>query len=92
VARAIPMLGAPSQGQLRTALRACGAIRYHLKNFRAQGRVLRDATIPPDNNIAEASLRRVALGRSNFLFVGNEDAGNNFAVLSRWSHLARSTA
>lgn len=35
---------------------------------------------PPDNNIAEASLRRVALGRSNYLF-GNEDAGKNFAVL-----------
>ena len=29
----------------------------------------------------EASLRRVALGRSNYLFFGNEDAGNNFVVL-----------
>ena len=39
------------------------------------------ATIPPDNNIAEASLRRLALGRSNFLFVGHEDAGHNIAGL-----------
>jgi transposase len=42
---------------------------------------LRDATIPPDNNIAEASLRRIALGRSNYLFFGNEEAGKNFALL-----------
>ena len=57
------------------------AIRYLLRNFRELGRFLRYASIPPDNNIAEASLRRVALGRSNYLFFGNEDAGNNFAVL-----------
>lgn len=57
------------------------AIRYLLKNFRELGRFLRYATIPPDNNKAEAGLRRVALGRSNFLFVGNEDAGHDLAVL-----------
>jgi transposase len=57
------------------------AIRYLLRNFRELGRFLRYATIPPDNNVAEASLRRVALGRSNYLFFGNEDAGKNFAVL-----------
>jgi transposase len=57
------------------------AIRYILRNFRELGRFLRFASIPPDNNIAEASLRRVALGRKNFLFVGNEDAGHDLAVL-----------
>lgn len=57
------------------------AIRYLLRNFRELGRFLRFATIPPDNNPAEAGLRRVALGRSNFLFVGNEDAGHDLAVL-----------
>lgn len=57
------------------------AIRYLLRNWRALGCFLRHATIPPDNNIAEASLRRVALGRSNFLFVGHKDAGENLAVL-----------
>jgi transposase len=57
------------------------AIGYLLRHFRALGCFLRYASIPPDNNIAEASLRRVALGRSNFLFVGNEDAGNNLAIL-----------
>jgi transposase len=57
------------------------AIRYLLKNFRELGRFLRYATLPPDNNPAEAALRRVALGRSNFLFVGHEDAGHDLAVL-----------
>jgi transposase len=37
------------------------AIRYLLRNFRELGRFLRFASIPPDNNIAEASLRRVAV-------------------------------
>jgi transposase len=57
------------------------AIRYLIRHFRELGRFLRYASIPPDNNVAEASLRRVALGRSNFLFVGHQDAGKNLAVL-----------
>src|SRR5262245_8418728 len=57
------------------------AIRYLLKNFRELGRFLRFASIPPDNNAAEAGLRRVALGRKNFLFVGGEAQGHNLAVL-----------
>jgi transposase len=57
------------------------AIRYLIKNFRELGRFLHYASIPPDNNIAEAALRRVALGRKNFLFVGGEHPGHNLAVL-----------
>jgi transposase len=57
------------------------AVNYIVKNFRALGCFLRYASIPPDNNIAESPLRRVALGRANFLFVGNEDSGHDFAVL-----------
>ena len=57
------------------------AIRYLLNNFRALGQFLRHATIPLDNNVAEAALRRVALGRSNFLFVGPDKNGEDLAVL-----------
>lgn len=39
------------------------------------------AELPPDNNRAEAALRRVAQGRKVFLFVGNEAAGENLAIL-----------
>ena len=52
-----------------------------LRNFRVPGRLLRFATIPPDNNCAEAALRQVALGRKNFFVVGNEEAGHDLAVL-----------
>ena len=57
------------------------AIRYLLKNHRALSCFLRHATVPLDNNPAEASLRRAALGRVNYLFFGNENAGHDFAVL-----------
>ncbi len=57
------------------------AIRYLLRNFRALGCFLRYATIPPDNNPAEAGLRRIAVGRSNYLFVGHKESGEDHAVL-----------
>jgi transposase len=57
------------------------AARYILKNFRELGRYLGDVALAIDNNAAERALRRVALGRKNFLFVGNEQAGQNLAVL-----------
>lgn len=57
------------------------AVRYALNNHRALTRFTADARVPPDNNRSEAALRVVALGRKNFLFVGNEDAGDNIAGL-----------
>jgi transposase len=57
------------------------AIRYGLNNWDYLGRFLDDARIPLDNNASERSLRRVALGRKNFLFVGDVDAGTSIAGL-----------
>lgn len=57
------------------------AVRYALNNHRALTRFTTNSSIPPDNNRSEAALRVVALGRKNFLFVGNEDAGDNIAGL-----------
>lgn len=57
------------------------AIGYALNNHRALTRFTTDARLPPDNNRSEAALRIVALGRKNYLFVGNEDAGINIAGL-----------
>ncbi len=37
--------------------------------------------MPLDNNASERSLRRIALGRKNFLFVGGVDAGGSIAGL-----------
>lgn len=57
------------------------ASRYIVNNFRELGLFLRAASVPVDNNAAESSLRRVALGRKNFLFVGNAEAGERLAGL-----------
>lgn len=57
------------------------AISYILGNWKELTRFLDDVRIPPDNNQSEAALRIVALGRKNFLFVGDEDAGKNIAGL-----------
>jgi len=37
--------------------------------------------VPLDNNASERSLRRVALGRKNYLFVGDVEAGASIAGL-----------
>jgi transposase len=56
-------------------------IRYALRQWPELTVFLDDPNVPPDNNRSEAALRVVALGRKNFLFVGNEDAGDNIAGL-----------
>lgn len=57
------------------------AISYALNQWPTLLRFLDDVRIPVDNNRSEGALRVVALGRKNFLFVGDEDAGENLAVL-----------
>jgi len=57
------------------------AFTYARNSWSALGRFLDDAAIPLDNNASEAALRRVALGRKNYLFVGDVDAGDHIGVL-----------
>jgi transposase len=57
------------------------ALRYATNQWVHLGRFLADAGIPLDNNESESALRRVALGRKNFLFVGNDVAGEHLAGL-----------
>ena len=56
-------------------------ISYALENWEHLQVFLSDVNVPVDNNASERALRIVALGRTNFLFVGNEDAGQNLAML-----------
>ena len=56
-------------------------IRYALNQWSELGRFLDDARVPLDNNASERSLRRVALGRKNHLFVGDVEAGTSIAGL-----------
>lgn len=57
------------------------ALSYATKQWDALTRFVEDARLPLDNNRSEAALRKAALGRKNFLFVGHEAAGENLAGL-----------
>jgi transposase len=57
------------------------AIKYAVNQWDALSLFLTDAAVPLDNNQSERALRVCALGRKNFLFVGNDAAGENLAGL-----------
>ncbi len=52
----------------------CGLIP-HLKNY------TNHAFARMDNNVAERAVRPLAIGRKNWLFVGNEDGGESAAII-----------
>ena len=54
--------------------------RYILKHQTELRRFLDDGTLPPDNNLAEGVLRRIALLRKNRLFYVAENGGKNLAT------------
>lgn len=51
------------------------AIDYSLSNWTALTQFLDDGNVPIDNNAAENSVRPLAVGRRNWLFVGSQQAG-----------------
>lgn len=57
------------------------ALDYALKNHLALERYLEDGRLAIDNNAVERALRCVAVGRKNWVFVGNEEGGERAAVL-----------
>lgn len=56
------------------------AIQYSLNHEQALRRFLDDGRLPLSNNISERELRRQALGRRNWLFVGSDDGAKVNAV------------
>lgn len=57
------------------------AIRYALNQWEALGRYTDDGQLAIDNNAAERSLRGIAIGRKNWLFVGSERGGHTAATI-----------
>jgi transposase len=57
------------------------AIGYALGQWKELTLFLTDPHLPIDNNASERALRVCALGRKNFLFVGNDQPGENLAGL-----------
>jgi transposase len=57
------------------------AIRYANNQWEELGVFLDDERVPLDNNGSERALRRVALGRKNYLFVHDVERGASLAGL-----------
>lgn len=57
------------------------ALAYAVNQWPYLLRFLDDVRIPVDNNRSERAMKVVALGRKNFMFVGDEDSGQNLAGL-----------
>lgn len=57
------------------------AVNYALKNWAALTRYCEDGGLAIDNNHTERSLRGIAVGRRNWLFVGSDRGGKTMAIL-----------
>ena len=57
------------------------AIQYNLNHWRALNNYLADGRLSIDNNIAERSIRPIAIGRKNYLFFGSDDGGKWAAII-----------
>ena len=66
-------------------------INYTLNQWDALTLYCHDGAIEIDNNLAENTLRCVALGRKNFLFAGSDIGGERAAAMYGWSVPASST-
>lgn len=56
------------------------AFDYALNRWCQLSRYIEDGTLEIDNNIAERSVRGVAVGRKNFLFFGSDSGGERAAI------------
>ncbi len=72
----------------RSAMAA--AIQYTLNQWDALCRYCEHGWLDIDNNAAERAMKRVAIGRKNWLFAGNDAFGQHHAVL--WSLIASAEA
>jgi len=57
------------------------AIAYVLNQWDALAVYVTDGNLAIDNNAAENALRRIAIGRKNWLFCGSDNGGHTAAVL-----------
>ena len=61
------------------------AANYSLKISKELSLFLDDPRVEVDNNACENVIRPLCLGRKNWLFVGNQEAGTNMAILASFA-------
>lgn len=81
MARLWAVLKSPAAVQVLPKSRFGEALGYLRNHWDAFQLYLQDGRLPIDNNEVERELRRVALARKNWLFVGSEDAGDRAATI-----------
>jgi hypothetical protein len=90
-AKAVPVL-AQFKAWLQSRQATCGgpvlpkspmgqAIAYVLNQWNALAVYVTDGDLDIDNNAGENALRRIAIGRKNWLFAGSDNGGHTAAVL-----------
>jgi hypothetical protein len=57
------------------------AAAYALRHWQALTRYLEDGFLEIDNNVAERTLRHIAIGRKNWLFAGHRSGAQTAAIL-----------
>lgn len=57
------------------------AITYTTNQWQALRRYTEDGRLTIDNNVSERTLRPTAIGRKNWLFLGNDEAGSRAAIV-----------
>jgi transposase len=75
------LLDSPEAARVLPKSRFGEALAYLRNHWSAFQVYLSDGRIPMDNNDTERDLRRIALGRKNWLFLGSEEAGERTAVI-----------
>ena len=65
------------------------AIGYCLNQWESLNVFTRDPAVRMDNNLAEQGMKRIALGRKNFLFVGSVRGGQPTAILASMTSTCR---
>jgi transposase len=89
-------LAVPILGQFHTWLEAqrpqvlpkspmAEALGYALNNWTALVRYTETGFLAIDNNVAEREMKRIAIGRKNWLFVGSPRGGQTAAVLASFT-------
>jgi transposase len=57
------------------------AVTYAMNQWKALGVYTTDGELNIDNNVSENALRRIAIGRKNWLFCGSDNGGRTAAIL-----------
>jgi transposase len=57
------------------------AMRYSLERWNQLSAYLYDGVLEIDNNLTENAIRKLALGRKNYLFAGSHDAAQRAAIM-----------